>query len=75
MKLTHHVTVIYDDETRLAAVYSKVCSSLYGCDEHFPLGVEVGLELSRMGMVEAVRRLAGGIARDHQEVDGLPRAL
>lgn len=75
MKLTHHVTVVYDDETRTAEVYSKVCSSLYGCDEHFPLGVEVGRDLGRLTMVDVIRRLAGVIARDHQEVDGLPRAL
>lgn len=75
MKLTHHVTVEYDDETQTASVYVKVCSSLYGCDSGGLLGALVADDLGRLQMVECVRRLAGSIAADHQEVDGLPRAL
>lgn len=75
MKLTHHITVEYDDETQLASVRVKVCSSLYGCDQMRYLGAVVGDDLGRMPMVEVLRRLAGVVAADQQEVDGLPRAL
>lgn len=75
MILTHHITVEYDDESQRALLRSKVCSSLYGCTQDDALGVVVADGLGRIELVAALRRLAGVVARDHQEVDGLPRAL
>ena len=75
MILTHHVTVEYDDENQRASVRTKVCSSLYGCTSEPCSGVVVASDLGRLDFVAVFRRLAGQIAADHQEVDGLPRAL
>lgn len=75
MKLTHHITVEYDDETQQAAVYFRLCSSLYGCDPTRYRGALVGDELGRLELVTLLRQLPGVVARDHQEVDGLPRSL
>lgn len=75
MILTHHLTVEYDDETQLATVRSKVCSSLYGCDSEHVSGVVVADRLERLNLVKCLRALAGVVAADHQEIDGLPRAL
>lgn len=75
MILTHHITVEYDDETHQALVRMRVCSSLYGCTTEPCSGALVADHLARMQLVECLRALAGVVARDHQEVDSLPRSL
>lgn len=75
MIVTTHLTVHYDDETRLAQVYTKTCWSLLGCDGSHTTGALVAEGLRRVEMVGVLRALAGSIARDHQECDDTPKAI
>lgn len=73
MILTSTLTVTYDDETRLAAVHLRTQSSFFPDNEG--AGPLVADGLTRLALLEVVRGCAGSIARDHQEVDGLPRSI
>ena len=75
MIVTTHITVHYNDETRLADVYVKTCWTMLGCDGSHTTGALVADRLRRTEMIGCLRALAGSVARDHQECDDTPRSI
>jgi hypothetical protein len=73
MRLTHHIVVEYDDETKLSEVHVKLCSSFLGCAMHDSRGALVAGGLARDDLRTVLGSCVRSVLRDHVEVDGLPR--